>query len=122
MGRASTQIVIFLICLNAAAGLLAASGVAADLGIQPNVGSDDRIAATEEAAGSVNPSEGGSGTLFSAFTGGAEVIASAVTLVFYGPVMLSKIGIPLWMSTFLFAPAIFVTGLDVLFALTGRDL
>lgn len=122
MGRASSQIVIFLLCLNAVAGVVTASGIGADLGIDPSFGADDKVEQTQQTANDFNPSSGVGATLFALFVGVGDFFKSIFTLVFYGPVMLSNIGIPIWMTTFPFAPAAFIVAKDVAYALTGRDL
>ncbi len=121
MGRASSQIVIFLLCLNAVAGLVTASGIGADLDIDPSLGADDKVEQTNQEANDFDPSSGLGSTLFALFVDIGDLFGSIFTLVFYGPVMLSNIGIPIWLTTFPFAPAAFIVAKDIAYALTGRD-
>lgn len=122
MGRASVQIVIFLICLNAVGGMLTMSGVADDIGIEPDIGADKQVNQTKQNASSLSPSQGSRGTLFGAFISAASTLANVWNLVFYGPRMIANLGIPFWMTSFPFAAAIIIVGKDIIYVVTGRDL
>lgn len=118
--RPTIQIVIFLVLLNLAAGLITASGLGAALAINPEVGGDQAVESSQENASQVEPSQGRLDTLFSLFTSTAGTMNDIFKLVFYGPVMLSNIGIPAFITNFLFGAAGIVVAVDVIHYLAGR--
>lgn len=118
--RPTIQIVIFLVLLNLAAGLITASGLGAALAINPEVGGNDAVSDTQDEASSVEPSQGRLDTLFSLFTSTADTMNSIFKLVFYGPAMLANIGIPSFITTFIFGAAGIVVAADVIHYLAGR--
>lgn len=120
MTRPSIQIVTFLILLNLTAGVITASGVGAALNINPEIGGDERVEATNESASSVEPSQGLRDTLFSMYTSTAGTLKDIVKLVFYGPAMLQNLGVPKFLTTFLFGGASVIVAVDVIHYLTGR--
>lgn len=122
MGRASMQIVIMLVCLNAAAGFLTASGVAAALDMQPNVGADKAIEDANDAASNVKAGGGLGSTLFALYNSVTSTFKSIVRVILYGPLMLTNLGMPQWVVTFVFAPATVISGADMVYSLSGRDL
>ncbi len=122
MGRASMEIVLALICLNAAAGLLTASGVAAALDMQPNVGGNEAIDNANQAADNVQAGGGLGDTLFALYGSVTGTLKTIFEVLFYGPIMLTNLGLPSWVVTFLFAPATVVAGADIIYSLTGRDI
>lgn len=120
MTRPSIQIVTFLILLNLAAGLITASGLGAALEINPEIGGGDAVDKAQENASSVEPSQGRLDTLFSLFTSTGSTMANIFRLVFYGPVMLQNLGVPSFITTFVFGGAGVVVAADVIHYLTGR--
>lgn len=121
MGRASIQIVIFLVFLNAAAGAVTASGLGSALDINPEIGADEEIDRVESDMQEVDTAQGIRDTLFAMFSTTTTTAVSAFTILLYGPVMLANLGIPGWLLTFLFAPAFVIVGIDTIHFLTGRD-
>lgn len=118
--RPSIQIVTFLILLNLAAGVITASGLGAALEINPEVGADEQVEAANESASQIEPSQGIRDTLFSLYTSTAGTINDVATLVFYGPFMLQNLGVPGFLTTFIFGGASVVVAADVIHYLTGR--
>lgn len=120
--RISTQILLFFIMMNAAANLLVVSGVASDWGIAPDVGGDDALIEAEQTAEEVQASRGTGSTLFTVFSLAADFVRSVYAVVFAGPVMLENAGVPGWLTTFVAAPLQVIVSVDVLYALSGRDI
>jgi hypothetical protein len=117
----TTNIVLALILLNAAASVGVASGVFADWGIQPDVGGDQLVNETNREAENLSPAGGGGLDLLKLFTQSAQSLRKwAALMLFGGPLMLSNMGIPGWLVGFVFAPAYLIVGADVYYALTGR--
>lgn len=121
MGRAATQIAIFLLLLTAASNAVVVSGVGDALGVQPTTGSGDQIERTQDAAGSLEPSQGSSETLFSLFTSGGSVFSGIYKIIFAAPLMFINLGVPAWLTTFVFAPMAIVVTADLFYILSGRD-
>lgn len=120
--RPSTRIVIFLVFFNLAASMVMASGLGAAWGVAPNPGGDDEIDAANAEAEQVEPSGGFGETLFMMYNSIADTFNAIVRVVFAGPTMLTNVGIPAWFTTFLFGPMYILVGLDIMYALTGREL
>lgn len=120
MTRPTIQIVICLLLLNLSAGLITGSGLGAALDINPEVIDDGAANNTLDNASQVEPSQGRLDTLFSLFTSTAGTMKDIFTLVFYGPMMLRSIGIPKFMTDFLFGAAAIIVAADVIHYLTGR--
>lgn len=118
--RPSIQIVIFLVLLNASAGLITASGLGAALDVNPEIGGDEAVGDAQQEAEQVEPSQGRLDTLFSLFTSTAGTMASIFKLIFYGPVMLQNLGVPAFITTFVFGAAGIVVAADVIHYLAGR--
>jgi hypothetical protein len=120
----STNIIIFLICLNAAAAVVSA-GLGSQLGVEPQVGGD----ATIERAGSdvtdatENPSAGAlSGTLLGFVSAAGSVITAIDQIIFMGPNMFVNLGAPSILINPFKIVLIFIFGFDVAEVLSGRIL
>lgn len=121
--RISTNIVLFLIIMNATSGFLVATGVANDLGIAPLTGGGEQVESVNDAAEDPNPGGGGGGTLFGLFVSAAEVVKNVFVMATVGgPLMLLNAGMPPALVTFLFAPMYAIVGADTIYVYTGRDV
>lgn len=121
--RKSTQIVMFLVMMNATAGFLTASGVAADLGISPQPGASVQVGEINDAAQQPNPGGGAGGTLFGLFVSVATIAKDIFVLATVGgPLMLSNLGIPGFIVGFIFAPIYLIVGADLLYIYSGRSI
>jgi len=118
--RYSTRAVIFLIFLNAAAGVFVASGVAADWGVSPTPGGDDALNDAKDSASSIQGDGGFAQTLFGAFAGAANAFETIFGVVFAGPLMISNLGVPAWLVGFVFAPTYLIVPIDLVYLLTQR--
>lgn len=121
MGRASTQIVIVLVLMTAASNAIMASGVGAALGVAPTTGAQGEIDDVQDSADSIQPSQGPTETLFSLYNSVTGVFNNIYGVIFAAPLMLINIGVPTWLTTFLFAPAVVIVAADIAHLLTGRD-
>lgn len=118
--RISTKLTVFLVLLNASAGLVTAMGVAGDMGVSPDVGGDQEVQAANETAGQVESGGGFGDTLFGVFASIFNLFGTVFNLVFAGPTMLSNLGIPTPLVTFLFAPMYIIVAADLAYILSGR--
>lgn len=124
-GRASISIVLFFVLMSAFANVLVISGAADGLGLAPNPdgGKTTSGSYVNDSAGSArNISSGGQtgGTLVSLYTQGAGIIGTIITVLFRGPIMLERAGLPSWFSLLVLPGISIVAGVDVLYNLTGR--
>lgn len=124
MTRASVTVVIFLVCLNASAGAIAASGVGESLGIDYSVGANEDLDETEESAEGLSPDTSGDGdfSLISAALDVFGVAQSVFSLATAGPQMLANIGVPAWLTGVLFAPMYLLVFADLAYIVSGRLL
>lgn len=119
--RLSLKITVFLVLLNASAGLVTGMGVADEMGVSPNPGGGDQVEAANSTASNVSAQQSSQGqTLFGVFTSLGNIFNTVFGLVFAGPTMLANIGIPGPIVTFLFAPAYIIVAADIAYILSGR--
>jgi hypothetical protein len=118
--RISIQLVIFLLLLNGAAGAVTASGAGDALGINPSPGGDEQANSTVQNASNVEPGGGLGDTLFSLYTSVTRGLTGVITFVFYGPVMLTNLGIPAWLTGMFSGALSIIVMTDTIYALTGR--
>jgi hypothetical protein len=118
--RFSTRIVIFLLFLNAGAGLMVQSGVAADWGVDPNPGGDAELEKANATAAEIDPSGGLGDTLFGLYNSIAGTFQTVLETATAGPTMLNNLGVPGYLTAFLFAPLYLIVGIDVVYLLTQR--
>lgn len=118
--RYSTRVVVFLIFLNAAAGALVASGVAGDMGIAPNPGGDQALEQANDSVSQVEPGGGPVDTLFGLYASVADTLSAVFGVVFAGPAMIAALGVPGWITGFVFAPMYLLVGIDIIYILTQR--
>lgn len=121
MGRPSTQIAIFLVLLTAASNLILFSGVGAALGVAPSTGTPGQVEQVQEDADQLEPSQGQQDTLFGIFTSGTSALTDIYQVIFAAPLMFVNLGVPNWLTTFVFAPMAIVVLADVYHLLSGRD-
>lgn len=113
---------MLLLFLNGAAGVFVASGAADAFGVSPAVGGDSAVADAEERADNFEASGGFGQTLFSLFGAIGSLFSGIYNLVFFGPVMLQNLGIPVFfVSMFNGALSVIVVA-DIAGILAGRDI
>jgi hypothetical protein len=113
-------VLVFLLFLNAAAAVLVSSGVAADWGVQPNPGGDEELSSANQTAASFEPSGGAFQTLFSMYTSVTDTFSNVIGVATAGPRMFANLGVPGWLTTFLFAPLYILVAIDLVYLLTQR--
>lgn len=114
--------VVFYLFLDAASVMFEASGVAEDMGIQAETGVTTKLTRAVEAIETIQPGGGLGETLFALYVSVTNSLQAFFAGVFAGPVMLHNLGAPTWVLAFLFAPASVYVGIDIIYALTGRDM
>jgi hypothetical protein len=120
----STNIIIFLVCLNAAAAVVSA-GLGGQLGVQATVGGDADIqqAGSNVTDATENPSAGAlSGTLLGFVSAAGSVISAIDQVIFLGPNMFINLGAPSILIDPFKVVLIFIFGFDVAEVLSGRIL
>lgn len=116
------NVTVFLMFVNAAAGLTVASGTAGDLGVTPTVGGDQAIQEGNDAMQNIEPSGGFASTLFALYTSVTGPVKAVVGLIGGGPIILASIGVPGWLLDFVFVPQYLIVGGAVIYTLTQRSL
>lgn len=118
----STQIVIFLVALNAAA-IVIGGVLGPAIGIQPNVGGDGVIDdAQDSSRNQFESSRTGVGEFVSATFMVADFLKSIDDVVFAGPNMLINLGAPPILINPFKGLIVLVVGIDVAEVLSGRVL
>jgi len=120
----STNIIIFLICLNAAAAVVGA-GLGSQLGVAPSVGGDGQIEDASNAVDSEteNTSAGAlSGTLLGFVTVAGGVVSAIDSVIFAGPNMFISLGAPALLIDPFKVVVAFIFAFDVAEVLSGRIL
>lgn len=120
--RKTTKLVVFLVMLHAAAALLSASGVAADMGVLPDPGGDEKIERAQSDAQKVEAEGGAVDTLFALYNSVTGSLTGFLNTAFALEIMLSNLGIPVYVTAFLAAPVPIIIGMDVVYLLTGRAM
>jgi len=119
----STNILIFLVALNASAVVVGAVGLGADLGYQPTIGGDAKIeTANESAANAEAQSDSAFDTFVGAVISAASTITTILGVVTAGPQMLINLGVPAFIVLPLATPLYILVGIDILQIISGRDL
>jgi hypothetical protein len=125
MSRTS-KIVVFLIMLNASAGLFNATAFAQQAGVQVTIGGDQTINDAEEEARQVSTSRSAVDQFVGAIIGAAKSLLEVLKIIAIGPIMLSNLaagvaeaGIIIgWLT----APLYFVVAFDLYEFLTGNQI
>lgn len=120
MSMRSVNLVIILFLLNASAGLMVASGYAEDIGISLTPGADEELNTAEDTAQNVSAGSSIGQTLFGLLAAAAKTANTIFTVIFIAPIMFQNLGVPTWITTFVFAPMYIIVGIDILQILTGR--
>jgi hypothetical protein len=117
----ATKLLILMVCIGAAATAMSASGLTEELGQSPQTGTQDDINDSEESFRSYSASRGESDTSFiGSIIAGVDKVVRSFQLIFALHPLLTNLGVPGWLATFISAPIYFSFGLYVLYLLTGR--
>ncbi|MEF8939623.1 MAG: hypothetical protein V5A22_07230 [Salinivenus sp.] len=120
----STNLVLFLICLNAAAAVIGV-GVGAELGVQPQLGGSGEIASAEESVTEQTANTGGGaleGTLLGFVSVAGDVLTAVENVIFLAPNMFLNLGAPSILIDPFKVVLGFVVAFDVAEILSGRLL
>lgn len=116
-----SKLMIFMVCLAAAASVMVASGLAAEIGQQPQTGIQEDVDSSNESFKEYSASRSEGATSFiGAVISGVDKTISAFKLIFALPSLLVNLGLPTWLATFISAPIYFSFGMFILYLITGR--
>lgn len=119
----TTKILVFLVMLNASAGVLNATAFAEEAGIKVQVGGDSTIDEQREEAKTVATSRSAVDQFVGAIIGVGQTFVSILNIIAIGPMMLSNLpGVPGTVIAWLTAPLYFIVAFDVFELLTGRSI
>jgi hypothetical protein len=118
----STNIVIFLVLLNASAVFIGATGIGNDLGYTPTVGGDEQIGEATDAASNVEASRSALDNFIAGIIAAADTMSTIFGVVIAGPQMFINLGVPTALVAFISAPLYILVGIDILQIISGRDI
>jgi hypothetical protein len=113
---------VFLMFVNASAGVMVASGTAADMGVAPSIGGDEAISDANTQMQEIEASGGFASTLYGLYTSVTGPVQAVVGLIGGGPIILASVGVPNWLLQFIFVPQYLVVGGAIIYTLTSRAL
>lgn len=117
----AVYVVIFLIFLNAVPALLIGSGVADNMGVDPAL-ADAGVEDKQKQMKKTDISGGLAGTLFQLYQSVTGPVRAVMQIFFAGPLMFASLGIPIWLTDFVFAPQYLIVGGTIIYMLAGRML
>lgn len=117
-----TNLMLFMVCLAAAAGAMGASGLTDEVGAAPDPGISEEVNQSEEEFKTYTASRDEGATSFiGAVISGVDKTIDGFKLIFALYPMLVNLGLPEWVAAFISAPLYFLFGLFILYLLTGRQ-
>ena len=108
-----------MILLNASAGIVAATG---PTNLSPSAGGSDVIVRAEGEIVERETNQPSSEEIIGSFFGLGKLLQSVDQILFAGPNMLQRLGMPAILVTGFKTAVIFIAGFDVAEAVTGRQL
>jgi len=120
MALRSVNIAVILFLLNASAGLMVASGFAEDVGVDLDPGADDELEAVNSSSQNVSTGSSIGQTLFGTIAEAAKTAQTIFSIIFIAPIMFQNLGVPSFITAFVFAPMYIYVSVDILNVLTGR--
>lgn len=117
----STNIMVFLMLLNASAVLVGAIGMT-DIGYVPEIGGDDRIDQANELGKNVESDRSALDEFVGGIISAADTLRKMFGIVVAGPAMLINLGAPKAIVAFFAAPLYALVGIDILQVISGRSL
>jgi|APHM01.1.fsa_nt_gi hypothetical protein len=121
MSLRTTNIIVFLVCLNSAAALMGATGFA-DVGAAPEIGGGEEIQDAQDRSEQISTDR----SALDQFVNGLVQAGQSLSVIFEiataGPDMFRNLGVPDVLVTFIAAPLYILVGLDILQVLSGRDI
>lgn len=118
--EAAIAAVLFLFFMNGAAVMMEDSGLNDAMGVNPNPGGGDEIQSANQSAQNISATGGIGQTLFGALSAAADTVNTILGLVFAGPTMFGNLGVPAFITAFVFGPAYLIVGIAILDVITGR--
>jgi len=115
----STNLILFLILLNASAGIVSATG---PTNLSPSTGGSDVIVRAQGEVVERETNQPSSEEIIGSFFGLGKLIQAIDDIIFAGPNMLQMLGMPGILVTGFKTAVVFVVGFDVAEAVTGRPL
>lgn len=122
MNRVSTTIIVFFTFFTAASNLFEETGVTAAMGINTGVSAGQKLNEALTAMEQIRGSAGTVESLFSIYAMIGSTLEAFFVGVSAGPRILAAAGVPGFLLAFLFAPAVIFVGIDLIYALSGRDM
>jgi len=114
------KITIMMIALNASIAFLGAAGAGAVWGINMETGIGDTVDQVQNSAEKIGSGPVG---LIEAVTGMAiaaiSLVVDLVEIAFAGPRLFQNLGVPKWITSFIFGPLYLVVALDMVAILRG---
>lgn len=95
---------VFFVAFNVFAGALMTTGVAAMIGVDAAVGGDSAVEKSQAESDELRTGNGLGGTLFGMYNVLADGLSTIVSVVFPGLSMLSRAGVPTWITEGILAP------------------
>lgn len=118
----STSVLVFLVLLNSSAVFAGGLPVTDDLGYEPTVGGDSQIDQAQQAGREIQSDRSSLDQFVGGIIAAAQTLTTMFGVVIAGPLMLTNLGVPAPLVTFLAAPLYIFVGLDILHVLSGRDI
>jgi hypothetical protein len=119
------NVLIFIVCMSAAAGVLYTAGVTDMWGVNPNTDEMDSVAADTESQLSTFTAQTGQETWLTdvfIIRAAIDTISGAMGAVNQLPNMLVQLGLPEWVVGFLVSPLFLVIIFMIIYVATGRDV
>ena len=120
--RKTTSIVVFFVFFTAASNLLESTGVIDAMGLGTGVSAGAKLGESMEAMEQIRGSAGTVESLFSMYAMVASTFEAFAVGMTAGPRILLAAGVPAYILAFLFAPAVIIVGVDLIYAAAGRDM
>lgn len=124
MRRATSMILVFMLFANSTAIVLdsSASGWSDEANQDVNLGATEEIAELRTDLRTIQTSGGFAETLFATLSSVGNTIEAILKSTYAAPEMISNVGVPGWLTAFMFAPLALVVGLDFVYFITGREM
>ncbi|MBP1987246.1 hypothetical protein [Halolamina salifodinae] len=121
--RHPTTVLLFIVCVAAVAGAMAASGTAGWLGVDdPSVGVEDQVNQSEGELHDYSASrQGGDTSFIGATISGTDEVISSFVVIFALSDMMVNAGLPVWSAVMLSSPLAWCFGLFIIYMFSGRS-
>lgn len=120
--RKSTNIVVFYLFFTGAAALLETAQITTAMGVSVDGSVPAKLEKAKQQMSTIESGGGFGETLWGLYNAVASSVEVMFAAVSAGPRLLTNAGVPPEITAFLFAPAVIIIGVDIAYALSGRDL